>query len=521
MPEWLSVSPASNLLMPGEICVVNLIALVEAAHAAELNEAAAALGRAASGEDDSAAGASTADAGHNPWTVDLDAILLLRLHHGRDYYLSVQARWTASCLGNRLSNKMTIGWPIRSRHSTRAPPRSVDGNAPAAVALPSEVVVLLSALDDVVTAARMAADAAIQAATKAMALAQTGHGVVLAGATNADATSAGAQDEGTPAEVTSGTDVTGNGECAREGKEALLASVSAAAAAASEAASGLTTIFLDSEPDTATCDAVLDAIEVSTLIPSGVAPSAVGAVLLRWCAALADSVVPSELFKAAEAATPSKAAAAALMCSLPDEHFHVFEAIVLFLRRLLRTHAAAAAAAASAAAAVTATMKADSTLETKEDTLPARTNELSQVLPEYMGELSQVDGVLARRPPPPPTPPPPPPPPDAAGRSSAASTDAGESPDSVRPSKELLHSRLAGLFGEALIRQPVLEQKGSRRPQCSTSTMQQLDTGASRTAPKSPSYLIGAQWWKAVFMAHFLGELTADDQQLGWRARAS
>ena len=42
----------------------------------------------------------------------LEAILLLHLHHGRDYYVSVSALWAPSIFGLELSARMTVGQPL-------------------------------------------------------------------------------------------------------------------------------------------------------------------------------------------------------------------------------------------------------------------------------------------------------------------------------------------------------------------------------------------------------------------------
>ncbi|KOO26611.1 hypothetical protein Ctob_002495 [Chrysochromulina tobinii] len=70
-PEWLDLHPASNLLMPGEVCHVQLTALVETPYAAELNREA-----------------TGAVAAESPGAVALESILLLRLQNGRDYYVT-------------------------------------------------------------------------------------------------------------------------------------------------------------------------------------------------------------------------------------------------------------------------------------------------------------------------------------------------------------------------------------------------------------------------------------------------
>lgn len=79
MPTWLDVSPWSGLLVPGEACTIRVRARVAGECAVELNERAKETGEVAK----------------------LESILLLRLLHGRDYYVTVRAEWQASCLGSR------------------------------------------------------------------------------------------------------------------------------------------------------------------------------------------------------------------------------------------------------------------------------------------------------------------------------------------------------------------------------------------------------------------------------------
>lgn len=78
LPPWLHVSPWSGLLVPGESCTLRLRVRVVGIAAADLNELA---GR--------------------KQPARLEAILLLRLLHGRDYYVTVRGQWRPSCLGSR------------------------------------------------------------------------------------------------------------------------------------------------------------------------------------------------------------------------------------------------------------------------------------------------------------------------------------------------------------------------------------------------------------------------------------
>ena len=75
-----------------------------------------------------------------------------------------------------------------------------------------------------------------------------------------------------------------------------------------------------------------------------------------------------------------------------------------------------------------------------------------------------------------------------------------------------LDSRVASLFGEAMMRQPKLPVKPGERSNSAR--------GSARTSKQPLIYLIGAQWWKAAFLGHFLDELEVADQALPWTERA-
>ena len=69
--------------------------------------------------------------------VRLEAILLLRLQHGRDYYVSVRGQWLPSCLGSRLT-------AVASTHSLCTAGTRKSATIPAA---PAELTALLSILN--------------------------------------------------------------------------------------------------------------------------------------------------------------------------------------------------------------------------------------------------------------------------------------------------------------------------------------------------------------------------------------
>ena len=81
-PPWLFVSPWSDMLLPGETCEIDATVYVGAHCSAALNGGFATL----------------------------EAILLLRLEHGRDFYVTVSGKWERSCMGVALSHQLA-GWP--------------------------------------------------------------------------------------------------------------------------------------------------------------------------------------------------------------------------------------------------------------------------------------------------------------------------------------------------------------------------------------------------------------------------
>ena len=83
----------------------------------------------------------------------------------------------------------------------------------------------------------------------------------------------------------------------------------------------------------------------------------------------------------------------------------------------------------------------------------------------------------------------------------------------------MLGARLASLFGEALMRAPRPRRRVLHTT--STSSTKALSpvgpVGAARRPSATPFYLLGTQWWKAVFFTHFLQEIQLADGALAWR----
>ena len=283
-PPWLFVSPWSDMLLPGETCEIEATVYVGAHCSAALNGGFATL----------------------------EAILLLRLEHGRDFYCTVSGVWQRSCMGVALSHQLSLGGPIGWSESSRAgSPQLTTGSTPVkdeAPRLPYEVSAMLSVLARPVAAAEAAAA----------------------------------------------------GDGPRTSDE-----IAAATAAAAELADLFDAklfeghALVDAVPDEA---AALHALNHGGEVEAMSARTA-AALLLRWLHALAEPLVCASLYEAAASAatamgesstelrragTPLPAdSIAEIVLQLPQPHHSVLEAILLLARRLLRAHAAASAAAAA------------------------------------------------------------------------------------------------------------------------------------------------------------------------------
>ena len=80
----------------------------------------------------------------------------------------------------------------------------------------------------------------------------------------------------------------------------------------------------------------------------------------------------------------------------------------------------------------------------------------------------------------------------------------------------MLGARLASLFGEALMRAP-RPQRRMLHTASTSSTKSVTPVGNPRRPSAAPSYLMGTQWWKAVFFTHFLQAIELADGALEWR----
>ena len=515
MPHWLDVQPKSSLLTPGETCTIHLSALIVAPHATDLTQLAAAR--------------SSELAGGEAAPLTMDAILLLRLVHGRDYYVTTAASWRPSCIG------MSLG----------AQPDASEAVAAA----------LIAALDEAVGRTRQAASRAEDAAACAEKAAcpkplrrlpgaasglVDSTGLADSGGKEESASEVGARADDAVPDVTDapgdgggggggggdGGDSWGRGD---EDDGAIAAGKEAAdaARAATRAAAVLSEAFPEdalfarplhaASPLVADVAAIIAALDGATgtpavlsPMPSGARLAAAGYVLLRWTAALADAVVPAALIGAAEAAAPTRQAVFNIVRSLPPCHARVFEAIVLMLRRLLRVHARATSAAARAAAAA-ATLgvdngDADGEAEVEVDTaaMAGWASEAVKPLPaEYLGvqpaAVKEVAAEAAHQ--------------GGAGAVGEAGGEGGDGPGGgggntigathFSPPRLALVARLCHLFGEALLRKPHLSGK------------KLVPAGVIAAADHS---LLGAQaWWRGVFLKYFLDELKVEDEALEWR----
>ena len=251
----------------------------------------------------------------------LEAILLLRLEHGRDFYVTVSGSWQRSCMGVALSHQLSLGGPIGWSESSRAgSPQLTTGSTPIkdeAPRLPYEVTAMLAVLARPVAAAEAAAA----------------------------------------------------GDGPRTSDE-----IAAATAAAAELADLFDAklfeghALVDAVPDEA---AALHALNNGGEVEAMSARTA-AALLLRWLHALAEPLVCASLYEAAASAatamgesstelrragTPLPAdSIAEIVLQLPQPHHSVLEAILLLARRLLRAHAAASAAAAAEGGAAAAAL---------------------------------------------------------------------------------------------------------------------------------------------------------------------
>ncbi|KAL1530307.1 hypothetical protein AB1Y20_001217 [Prymnesium parvum] len=317
MPPWLYVSPWSGLLVPGEACTIRVRARVYGAAAAELNGVAR-------------------------WkkeAVKLEAILLLRLLHGRDYYVTVRGEWMPSCLGVRLTN------------SPRAATNSAADSALHVSEIAPELHALLGSLEPHVEAAEETARSALRTIESAEAK-QAGASNLLSN--TSPAPSEGRGDYAEEGSEDGGGSSTGEQRAAAPRDSAMLGDASrrsqlAAAmlherflfvrvAADCEAAvRTLEDLFVQSG-DADECTAVIGALDRGEPLPH-VAPVSLASALLRWLHCLSEAVVYDRHYYAAEACR-DEAEAAAVVLNLPHEHHLVFEQLILFVRRLLHAHAA-------------------------------------------------------------------------------------------------------------------------------------------------------------------------------------
>ena len=152
-PAWLELTPSANLLMPGEACRVRLTALVARPHAASLTETALKALTGTASETDSTGGRS--------WR--MEAILLLRLLNGRDYYVTATAEWRPSCLGLRLTSRTTAGAPLLAPRPA-AQSEAAGGEADL---MPHELAAMLGVLQAEINVANSAAARAVEAADAA------------------------------------------------------------------------------------------------------------------------------------------------------------------------------------------------------------------------------------------------------------------------------------------------------------------------------------------------------------------
>eukprot|EP00908_Phaeocystis_cordata_P008497 Transcript_19176.p1 GENE.Transcript_19176~~Transcript_19176.p1 ORF type:complete len:666 (+),score=186.23 Transcript_19176:144-2000(+) len=384
-PPWLTLRPWSGLLLPGETVELGATLHVRS---------------------------SAASAALNAGRQRLDAILLLRLRNGRDFYVTVSAEWTRTCLGLRLLDELTLERPLRAPRAaapTAAPAAATDApatdaaapasaEAAAAPRLPCELLRLVAALDaELEVAAARPAEAAAEAISRLF-------------------------------DGTAGHD------------EELVQNV-------------------------------IEALDTGAALPPRCA-AALGGALLRWTGSLAEPLVPASLYshaqRQAEAAAQSQRAsreqAFALLQQLPLPHHRALEALVLLLRRVLRAHALAAPPPAAAAAD-----EADDE-ESPHALVPTRTQSLGG--PE--------------------------------------------------PLLTALSSKLASLFGEAVLRAPRRAAGSGRQSLSGAMSEASLGGGSGLASPRARASTEVAEdgaWWKAVWLLFFLDKLDEDDEKAPWRSR--
>lgn len=102
-PAWLNVNPTSGRLLPGEECIVNILAKIEGGRMSGPT--------ALSGSHSTSSNALDTLVDVEPQPKAADAILVIRLENGRDFFVSVQGQYTPCVFGQSLETLPTAMFP--------------------------------------------------------------------------------------------------------------------------------------------------------------------------------------------------------------------------------------------------------------------------------------------------------------------------------------------------------------------------------------------------------------------------
>ena len=102
-PAWLNVNPTSGRLLPGEECIVNIQAKIEGGRMSGPT--------ALSGSRSTSSSALDTLVDVEPQPKAVDAILVIRLENGRDFFVSVQGQYTPCVFGQSLETLPTAMFP--------------------------------------------------------------------------------------------------------------------------------------------------------------------------------------------------------------------------------------------------------------------------------------------------------------------------------------------------------------------------------------------------------------------------
>lgn len=102
-PAWLNVNPTSGRLLPGEECIVNVQAKIEGGRMSGPT--------ALSGSRSTSSNALDTLVDVEPQPKAVDAILVIRLENGRDFFVSVQGQYTPCVFGQSLETLPTAMFP--------------------------------------------------------------------------------------------------------------------------------------------------------------------------------------------------------------------------------------------------------------------------------------------------------------------------------------------------------------------------------------------------------------------------